>query len=232
MSTSLLAIPGVALRGVKKSGANLLRLKVVEGVDEKRKDLPSPFVASAIFPNCFAAVLRGFGGLSVPSRGPRTCHFEQVGETHFSLWESRMGCSLRRRSRMILLCFWGLSIQNPWATPRSGPRHQLAPTPGTAKSCYFIHYWPSLLWIRGGLSARDGMHEEQRGEIAAAQRTNVISRPGCGCTAVSRLGGPFVFSLDTPKIFIPTVNFASETNPNPGLETGIRATLHTRNSPL
>ena len=67
---SLLAIPGVEWRGVEKSIANLVRLKVVEGVVEKRKDPPLPFVTGAMFPNCLAGVLNGLGGLSVPFRGP------------------------------------------------------------------------------------------------------------------------------------------------------------------
>jgi len=67
---SLLAMPGVELRGVKKLGANLLRLKLVEGVEEKRRDPPLPFVTGVMFPNCLAAVLNSLGGLSVPFRGP------------------------------------------------------------------------------------------------------------------------------------------------------------------
>ena len=76
---SLLAIPG-ELRGVeKKSFVNLMRLKVVEGVEEKRRDPPLPFVTGAMFPNCLAAVLNGLGGLSVPFRGPGKCQLELCG---------------------------------------------------------------------------------------------------------------------------------------------------------
>ena len=69
-STSLLARAGEVFRGVKKSVENLLRLTAV-GVEENRNDPPAPLPTGAIFPNCFAAVLRGFGGLSVAFIGPR-----------------------------------------------------------------------------------------------------------------------------------------------------------------
>jgi len=40
------------------------------GVEENKKDPPLPLVTGGIFPNCFAAVFRGFGGLSVAAKGP------------------------------------------------------------------------------------------------------------------------------------------------------------------
>ena len=67
-STSLLAMPGVLGRGVKKSVENLLRLNV--GVEENRKEPPFPLLTGATFPNCLADVFKGFGGLSVALNVP------------------------------------------------------------------------------------------------------------------------------------------------------------------
>ena len=128
---SLLAIPGVELRGVEKSMPNLVRLKVVEGVVEKRKDPPLPFVTGAMFPNCLAAVLNGLGGLSVPFRGPgKMSTIAIIGwRRHVSLWESRRECCLRVRDQMLSILastFVHRSIQSPWETLLSAPRHRIS----------------------------------------------------------------------------------------------------------
>ena len=89
-STSLLATSAEELRGVKKS-ENLLRFRGVDGVVEKKSDPPLGFVTGEKFPNCFAAVLNGLGGLSVPVIGPAECQLGQRLERYVSLWESRRG---------------------------------------------------------------------------------------------------------------------------------------------
>jgi hypothetical protein len=128
---SLLAIPGVELRGVEKSIENFVRLKVVEGVVEKRKDPPLPFVTGAMFPNCLAGVLNGLGGLSVPFRGPgkmSTIAFMDWRK-HVSLWESQRECCLRVKDQMTSILastFVDLSIHSPWETLLSVPRQRIS----------------------------------------------------------------------------------------------------------
>jgi hypothetical protein len=75
-------MPGLETRGVKKSAENLFRLKVV-GVEENKKDPPLPLVTGGIFPNCFEAVFRGFGGLSVAVNGPEISSYGSIREIRF-----------------------------------------------------------------------------------------------------------------------------------------------------